>query len=78
MRGRILSILKERPLNANQLAQQLQVDYRTIQHHLKVLQENQLLIPSKEGAYGALYFHSPRLEQGWELFLEIWSQTGKK
>jgi len=78
MRGRILSLLKERPLNANQLAQQLSVDYRTVQHHLKVLQENQLVVPSKEGAYGALYFPSPRLEQAWELFLQIWSQTGKK
>ncbi len=78
MRGRILTILKDRPLNANQLAEQLKVDYGTVQHHLKVLQENQLLVPSKEGAYGALYFHSPRLEQSWDVFLEIWSQTGKK
>jgi DNA-binding transcriptional ArsR family regulator len=78
MRGKILSILKERPLNANQLAEQLSVDYRTVQHHLKVLQENQLLVPSKAGAYGALYFHSPKLEQSWDLFLEIWSKTGKR
>ncbi len=78
MRGRIISILKERPLNANQLAERLNVDYRTIQHHLKVLQQNQLLVISQEGAYGALYFLTPRLEEAWELFLQIWSQTGKK
>ncbi len=78
MRAKILMILKERPTNANQLAEQLGVDYRTVQHHLRILQENQLVVPSKQGAYGALYFLSPRLEQMWELFKEIWNQTGTK
>src|SRR5215470_13456276 len=36
-RAEVLRILRERPLNANQLAETMRVDYKTIQHHLGVL-----------------------------------------
>lgn len=58
LRIRILQTLLDRPYNTNQLAVVLGHDYKTIQHHLRVLVENRLLEPRGDG-YGATYFPSP-------------------
>ena len=54
-RIRILETLSQRPYNANQLAEILSMDYKTIRHHLEILLENSLVIMSKEKRYGELY-----------------------
>jgi DNA-binding transcriptional ArsR family regulator len=76
-RGRILASLREEPMNANQLANHLDLDYRTIRHHLEVLEENELITSMGEG-YGVMYFLSLELEQNMDLFEEIWAEIGKK
>ncbi len=77
-RAEILKTLRERPLNANQLAQNLTVDYKTIQHHLRVLEENGLVAPSEKGAYGAMIFLTPKMEEALPFLEEIWSKIGRK
>lgn len=62
LRIRILAELRERPSNTNQLATAFGVDYKTIQHHLRVLCENRLL-DSRGPGYGTTYFLSPDMEQ---------------
>ncbi len=42
-RIRIMSILRKRPRNRNQLATELGIDYKNIQHHIKVLEGNNLV-----------------------------------
>ncbi|MEM2816137.1 MAG: winged helix-turn-helix domain-containing protein, partial [Candidatus Bathyarchaeia archaeon] len=42
-RAKIIMALKEAPQNANQLANRLKMDYRTIRHHLEVLEKNRLI-----------------------------------
>jgi len=37
----------------------LGLDYKTIQHHLKILQENNVVITNSAGTYGAMYFLTP-------------------
>lgn len=69
-RARLVVCLKEKPMNANQLAQKLGMDYKTIRHHLGVLAKNHLVIEAGEG-YGAMYFISPELEQNYDEFLGI-------
>jgi len=69
-RARIILTLNNRPRNLNQLAEDLNVDYRTIMHHMHVLQENSLVVSEGNG-YGAVYFLSPRLEAGLGSFREI-------
>jgi len=76
-RAEILRILRERPLNANQLAETMQVDYKTIQHHLGVLEENGLVAPSQKGAYGAMIFLTPKMEEAIPFLEEIWSKIGR-
>lgn len=69
-RLKIIKILKERPSNINQLATDLGVDYKAIQHHVKVLEKNNLI--NKEGEkYGIMYFPSVFLEVNMESFDEI-------
>lgn len=69
-RAKIIHELSVRPLNLNQLAERLGVDYRTITHHIQVLKSNSLV--SSEGEkYGAMYFLSPRLEAGFSIFAEV-------
>jgi len=76
-RGRIVIALKEKPSNANQLAQRLGMDYKTVRHHLSVLTKNRLILEVGEG-YGAMYFISPELEQNYNEFLMIWEKIGRK
>jgi DNA-binding transcriptional ArsR family regulator len=76
-RAEILKTLRERPLNANQLAEALRVDYKTIQHHLRVLEENGLTAPSEKGAYGAMIFLTPKMEEAVPFLEEIWSKIGR-
>ncbi len=53
------------------------MDYKTVRHHLSVLQRNHLIIEVGEG-YGAMYFLSPELEQTYDEFLKIWDKIGPK
>ncbi len=69
-RLRLVSVLKEKPLNANQLAKELKLDYKAIQHHIKVLEKNNMI--SKAGEkYGVTYFISTFLEVNLETLDEI-------
>ncbi|MCL9816927.1 ArsR/SmtB family transcription factor [Natronocalculus amylovorans] len=64
-RVRILRALNERPRNANQLAEALSLDYKTIRHHLDVLVENGILQNSGND-YGAVYLPSDRVRTHWD------------
>ncbi len=76
-RVEILKALRERPLNANQLAGAVRLDYKTIEHHLRILEENGLVMSSEKGAYGALLFLTPAIEEAWPLVEEIWEKIGR-
>ena len=53
--------LTERPLNTHQLSKELELDYKAIQHHMKVLEKNNLV--TKVGdKYGAIFHLSNFLE----------------
>ena len=74
----IIELLKQRPYNANQLAENLQLNYRTIKHHIDVLRENGLLVQSSSQGYGEVYFLSPELEASYEMFKEVASKLKSK
>jgi len=76
-RAQIIRALKEAPQNANQLANLLEMDYRTIRHHLRVLEKNRI-ITSAGDRYGLTYFLSQEMEENYALFEEIWERFGKK
>ncbi len=75
-RIRIMSVLRKRPRNRNQLATELGVDYKNIQHHIKILEQNNLV--TKVGSnYGATYFPSVLFEDGEIVFDEIIAKLKK-
>ncbi len=76
-RAKIIESLRETPQNANQLATQLGMDYRTIRHHLKVLEKNKIITTAGEG-YGTTYFLAPVLEENYGVFEEIVNRMWKK
>jgi DNA-binding transcriptional ArsR family regulator len=53
------------------------MDYRTIRHHLKVLEKNRI-ITSAGDRYGTTYFLSPAMEENYALFEEILKKIWKK
>ncbi len=75
-RAKIIQLLNQRPYNANQLSKLLDLDYKTITHHLKVLENNEIIISGKE-KYGTLYFLSDKMENNYDEFLKIWKKIAK-
>ena len=75
-RMRLVSVIRQRPLNANQLAKELDLDYKAIQHHIGVLEKNNLITRVGE-KYGAAYFISTFLEVNLAAFDEIVSELEK-
>ncbi|MCH9657697.1 winged helix-turn-helix domain-containing protein [archaeon] len=60
-RLRIIIHLLDQPCNTHQLAKKLDLDYKAVQHHLKVLEKNNMV--SKIGEkYGAIFHLSNFLE----------------
>ena len=54
-RLRILCEIVETPLNARQISQNLELDYKTVSYNLKILLKNNLVLRKGEG-YGDLYY----------------------
>ena len=76
-RVRIINLLKERPYNMNQLAETLGIDYKAVQHHVGVLEKNNMVTRAGE-KYGVLYFVSNYLEANIEAFNEVRATIDKK
>ena len=74
-RLRIISKLKERPFNTNQLASELNLDYKAVRHHLGVLEKNNMIAKAGE-KYGVAYFISTYLEVNMEALEEIEEKLG--
>ncbi len=69
-RIRIMSVLRKRPRNRNQLAAELGMDYKNIQHHIKVLEENNL-VKKIGNHYSVTYCVSALFENNEIVFDEI-------
>lgn len=76
-RAKIIEAIRENPQNANQLATSLEMDYRTIRHHLKILLKNRIITSTGDG-YGNTYFLSVDMEENYDLFEEILNKLWKK
>ncbi len=71
-RARLISKLLERPLNPHQLSGLMNMDYKTILHHLEVLRKNNW-VTSKGDKYGNLFFTAFTEEEN-AAFHEIWAK----
>ena len=69
-RVRLLRAIADRPRNANQLAEDLDLDYKTVRHHLDVLRDNGIVEKSGD-EYGAIYLKTDQVEHHWDTVEEI-------
>lgn len=76
-RTRILIELTKTPRNANELANLLELDYKTTRHHLDILEKNRLITPMGN-KYGVMYFPSELLDKNLHYFEEICNKIGIK
>jgi len=76
-RARILKELIKMPQNTNQLSKILNLDFKTVQHHLKVLEKNKLVVYKGGGGFAKIYFPSPMLEENIDSFNNILNQIKK-
>jgi len=60
-RLKIIMNLEARPLNTHQLSKEIGLDYKAIQHHMRVLEKNNLVTKVGE-KYGAIFHLSNFLE----------------
>ena len=75
-RAKIIKKLNEMPSNAHQLAEELNLSYRTIRHHLKILEDVKIIKPTGKG-YGKIYFLSDEMEKNYDDFETIWKQVNE-
>lgn len=66
--------LDDRPRNANRLADDLELAYNTVRHHLDVLEENGI-ITSGDASYGTVYLPSDQARSHWDTVETIISQV---
>jgi predicted transcriptional regulator len=67
MRVKIINALMQSPANMYQLSERLAVNYRTISHHLRVLEENGI-IKGEGPHYGKIYFPEKSFIQNLGMF----------
>ena len=75
-RARIIKALADRPYNMHQLSEELNLSYKTVRHHVKILEKNNIIKPVGD-TYGKLYFLSSEMEENYDVFEEIWEKIGE-
>ena len=73
-RLRIVRTLHDRPMNTNQLSETLDLNYKTVQHHLEVLEENDVVTTQGDN-YGKMYFLTDRMTENLDILEEIADQA---
>ncbi len=73
-RIKIIQKIKEKPYNINQLSKELNLNYRTVKHHITKLKEVNL-IESYGEKYGKLYFLSDLMSEHYDEFMELLRST---
>jgi len=76
-RLKIIALLIERPYNTHQLAKKLELDYKAIQHHMKVLMKNNLITKAGD-KYGAIFHLSNFLEFNIRALDDVFDKLEKK
>jgi len=74
-RAKIIFSLRKKPSNINQLATELDLQYKAVQHHIRILVGSSLLAPSGDG-YGAVYLLTQWFEHHFETFEQICTKLG--
>lgn len=61
-------------MNTNQLSDALELNYKTVQHHLEVLEENNIVTTQGDN-YGKMYFLTDQMTNNLDILEEIAEQA---
>ena len=70
LRLKILMVLVKNPKNTNQIASEFFIDYKTAQHHIRVLEKSGLVVSSKN-KYDNTYAPSTLLKENIDALKEL-------
>jgi len=76
-RAKILNLIKDTPMNANKIATVLNLDHKTITHHVRILSKNDLVVKAPKG-YGAEYQLTKIMKDNLNVLDEIMRKIGTK
>lgn len=77
-RARILDLLNTKPLNAHQISKELNLDHKTVAHHLEILSKNELVEKKEDQWYGNPYNLTSKMKYNAQALDEIMSKIKKK
>ena len=77
-RAKIIMAIHDSPSNAHQLSEELNLNYKTVRHHLKILDENGVITSTGNKKYGEVYFLSDKMLENYDIFHDIWGELKKK
>ena len=77
-RIRMLYLLRTKSLNAHQISKELNLDHKTIKHHINVLVKNSLISKSENVDYGATYTLTSIMTENIPALEEIVSKIRRK
>ena len=76
-RAKILNLVKDTPLNANKIATILNLDHKTVIHHVKILSKNKLIIKAEKN-YGAEYQFTQIMKENQIVLEDIMEKIGTR
>ena len=76
-RAKILNLVKDTPMNVNKIATVLNLDHKTVIHHVKILTKNEL-VTKAEKDYGAEYHLTEIMKDNQGVLEEIMVKIGTK
>jgi DNA-binding transcriptional ArsR family regulator len=77
-RVKIVKLLNENPYNAKNISDKLELNYKTVRHHLKLLGEHDIVTTPPGVRYGAVYFLTEEMKENYELFEKIQEKNRSK
>ena len=69
-RVKIIEYIHKEPGNINQISLDLGANYRTVEHHIKVLLDNGIIRREGHG-YGSIYFLSDYYQKNYEIIIKM-------
>jgi predicted transcriptional regulator len=76
-RARIVNLIHNKPCNTNQITEELNLNYKTVRHHLDLLEKNKIIKSNKEIKYGSVYFLTTEMKSNYRIFEEIYKKLKK-
>ena len=77
-RIKIVKLLYENPYNAKNISDKLELNYKTVRHHLRLLEEHDIVTTPPGIRYGAVNFLTEEMKENYDLLEKIQEKNRSK